>query len=77
MPHTLDVRFTSASWVRVTIDGSVTIEGTFSRGTAKTFHGKTAVVLVGNAGGVDLTVDGKPLGKLGKMGVVAERSFTL
>ena len=44
------------------------MEGTFPAGTAKTFHGKAAVVRVGNAGGVTIYVDGKDVGKLGKPG---------
>jgi hypothetical protein len=32
---------------------------------------------VGNAGGVDITVDGKPIGKLGAAGDVVEKAFTL
>jgi hypothetical protein len=41
------------------------------------FHGKNAVVRIGNAGGVDVLVDGKNIGKLGATGDVVERSFTL
>ncbi len=77
LTRTLAVHITSASWLRVTIDGSVSMEGTFSRGTSKIFHGKTAVVRAGNAAGVALTVDGKPVGKLGGDGDVVEKSFTL
>ncbi|MGB8521174.1 MAG: DUF4115 domain-containing protein, partial [Candidatus Tumulicola sp.] len=65
------------SWLRVTVDGNVSIEGTFPAGTSKTFHGKSALVRVGNAGGVEIFVDGKDVGKLGKMGDVAERAFSL
>jgi transcriptional regulator with XRE-family HTH domain len=65
------------SWLRVTVDGSVSIEGTFPAGTAKTFHGKSALVRIGNAGGVEIYVDGKDLGKLGATGDVVEHAFTL
>ena len=74
---TISVRVTSASWLRVTVDGNVSIEGTFPPGTSKEFHGKVAAVRVGNAGGVEIVVDGKSVGKLGKTGDVAERTFTL
>jgi cytoskeleton protein RodZ len=77
LTRTLAVNITSGSWLRVTIDGNVSIEGTFPRGTSKIFHGKTAVVLAGNAGGVELTVNGKPAGKLGGKGAVVEKSFSL
>ena len=43
----------------------------------KNFHGKNAVVRAGNAGGVDLTVNGKALGKMGNSGDVVERRVTL
>ena len=74
---TLAIHLTAPSWLRVTVDGNVSIEGTFPAGTTKHFHGKTALVRVGNAGGVEITVDGKPVGKLGATGDVVEKSFTL
>ncbi|PZR59110.1 MAG: hypothetical protein DLM50_01780 [Candidatus Meridianibacter frigidus] len=76
-PQTLAVNVASGSWLRVTVDGNVSMEGTFPRGTRREFHGKTALVRVGNAGGVEITVDGKPIGKLGAIGDVVERRFTL
>ena len=75
--NSLDVRLTAASWVRVTVDGSVSMEGTFPAGTARRFHGKVALLRIGNAGGVEVSVDGKDVGPLGKAGDVVERSFTL
>ena len=74
---TLAIHLTAASWLRVVVDGNVSIEGTFPAGTSKTFHGKNALVRVGNAGGVQITVDGKPVGKLGGMGDVVEKSYRL
>jgi cytoskeleton protein RodZ len=65
------------SWLRVTVDGNVSMEGTFPAGTSKTFHGKSALVRIGNAGGVQIYVDGKDVGKLGKSGDVVEQAFTL
>ncbi len=65
------------SWLRVTVDGNVSMEGTFPAGTSKTFHGKNALVRIGNAGGVEIYVDGKDRGKLGKSGDVVEQAFTL
>jgi cytoskeletal protein RodZ len=75
--ESLAVVLSAPSWLRVTVDGSVSMEGTFPAGTAKTFHGKNALIRIGNAGGVEVYVDGKDVGKLGKPGDVAERSFTL
>lgn len=75
--QSMAIVLTAPSWLRVTVDGSVSMEGTFPAGTSKAFHGKAAVVRVGNAGGVAIYVDGKDVGKLGKSGDVVDRSFTL
>jgi cytoskeletal protein RodZ len=76
-PRGLRVALTQTSWLLVRIDGTVVVEGTFPAGTAKSFTGKMADVRVGNAGGVHLTVNGKPVGKLGNDGDVVERQFVL
>lgn len=76
-PKTLVIHLTAPSWLRVSVDGNVSIEGTFPAGTTKTFHGNLALVRVGNAGGVELTVNGKAVGKLGGAGDVVEKSFVL
>lgn len=75
--RTLAIHLSAPSWLRVTVDGNVSAEGTFPAGTTKTFHGNHALVRVGNAGGVDITVDGKPVAKLGGAGDVAEKAFAL
>ena len=74
---TLALVLSAPSWLRVTVDGSVSMEGTFPAGTSKTFHGKSALVRIGNAGGVKIYVDGKDVGTLGKPGDVVEHTFTL
>ncbi|GAC1502291.1 MAG: hypothetical protein NVS1B14_07000 [Vulcanimicrobiaceae bacterium] len=75
--NSLRVSVRSGSWVRVTVDGVVQLEGIFARGTTKEFRGKSALVRVGNAGGVDIAVNGRPVGTLGRAGDVVERTFTL
>ena len=75
--QTLEVRVTADSWMSVKIDGASQLEGIVKAGTTKDFHGKSADVRAGNAGGVDLTVNGKALGKMGNVGAVVERSLTL
>lgn len=74
---TLTMRVTSPSWVRVVVDGNVAVEGVYPAGTLKSFHGKQAVVRIGNAGGVDVVINGHDLGKLGASGDVVERTFPL
>ena len=73
----LSVHVTETSWLRVTVDGTVVLEGTLPTGAAKTFTGKIADVRVGNAGGVRIAVNGHPLGPLGASGDVVERRFVL
>lgn len=75
--NSLALVLSAPSWLRVTVDGNVSMEGTFPAGTAKTFHGKNARVRIGNAGGVEIYVDGRDRGKLGKSGDVVEQAFTL
>lgn len=76
-PNTLELRLSAPSWLRVSVDGGASIEGTFPAGTVKTFHGTVAIVRVGNAGGVEAVVDGRSIGVLGKTGDVVDRTFTL
>jgi cytoskeletal protein RodZ len=73
----LSVRVTETSWLRVAVDGTVVFEGTLPAGAAKSFAGKSALVRVGNAGGVQIAVNGKAVGPLGASGDVAERRFVL
>jgi cytoskeleton protein RodZ len=73
----LSLHVTETSWLRVTVDGTVVLEGTLPTGAAKTFTGKVADVRVGNAGGVQIAVNGHPLGPLGASGDVVERRFVL
>ena len=74
---TLDIRITQASWLLVKIDGKQRLEGILPAGTLKEFHGNVAVIRAGNAGGVHLAVDGKPLGTMGPSGAVVDRTIGL
>jgi len=76
-PSGFTLRLADSSWLRVIVDGKVTMEGLYPKGTDRTFSGRSATVRVGNAGGVDISVDGKDLGPMGGLGDVAERSFQL
>jgi cytoskeletal protein RodZ len=73
----LVVRLREASWLRIDIDGRNKDEGVFDKGTVLEFNGKAAKVRAGNAGGVDVTLNGKDQGVLGKSGTVVERSYDL
>jgi cytoskeleton protein RodZ len=69
------VRLRDSSWLRIVVDGKLEMEGLYRKGTERTFAGRSATVRVGNAGGVDISVDGKDLGPMGGLGDVAERSY--
>jgi hypothetical protein len=75
--RTLELRVTAPTWLLVKIDGAQVLEGILQPGTSRSFHGAKALVRSGNAGGVDMIVDGKDLGIMGKSGDVVEKSVVL
>jgi cytoskeletal protein RodZ len=75
--QTLELRLTGRSWLLVAVDGSKALEGIFPAGTRREFHGRSASVRAGNAGGVDVFVNGKDQGKMGNPGDVVQRTFPL
>jgi hypothetical protein len=77
VPRGLSLKVTDTSWLRVTIDGTVVLEGTLPAGASKSFSGKVADVLIGNAAGVRIAVNGRPLGPLGGSGDVVEQRIVL
>lgn len=66
------------SWVQVTTNtGQELFQGLLENGQQKTFTDKTRLRLViGNAGGVDLAVNGTDIGAPGRRGQVARVQFT-
>ena len=63
-------------WISVKIDGQPAFEGTIEKGKEMSWQGKENVdILAGNAGGIQITFNGKDVGTLGQMGQVEERSF--
>ena len=63
-------------WISVKIDGQPAFEGTIEKGKEMSWQGKENVdILAGNAGGLQITFNGKDVGTLGQMGQVEERSF--
>jgi cytoskeletal protein RodZ len=75
---TVAVLATDRSWVQVTTTtGQELFQGLLQPGQAKTFTDKTRLKLViGNAGGVELTVNGSAIGAPGRRGQVARVQFT-
>ncbi len=77
LTETLVVNVTQKSWVMVAVDGAQVAEGIYPAGTVKKFHGKSASLRVGNAGGVDVIVNGKDRGPLGNAGSVVDTTIRL
>ncbi len=66
------------SWVRVVADGHRVFEGFLRAGERREWSGRSRIHLVlGNAGGVRVVVNGKDLGRLGERGEVVRRTFTV
>lgn len=70
-------KFSDDCWIEVKADGKVVYEGTLKKGDSMDWKGQENVtVRAGNAGAVEFTVNGKELGKAGKEGQVANKTFT-
>ncbi len=75
---TVQVRITGAkSWVSVTDSTRTTLfQGVLTAGTAKVFRDpKQLRLILGNAGAVDLVVNGRDLGRAGRPGAVTHAVF--
>ena len=80
-PETLSVVVSvegDPSWLSVVADGRLAYEQIAQPGFSQTFEAQRAVsIKTGNAGSVDVKVNGQDLGKLGEYGEVLTRDFTL
>ncbi|MDR5709038.1 MAG: DUF4115 domain-containing protein [Armatimonadota bacterium] len=64
------------SWIRVLADGRRVFEGFLRRGERREWTARHRIhVVLGNAGGVRVEVNGKDLGRLGGAGEVVRRTF--
>jgi len=74
---TLVVAATEPAWCQVKVDGKVAYVGVVQPNETKNFdHFETASLLVGNAGGLTVTFNGKPVGEIGPRGQVRTVNFT-
>jgi cytoskeletal protein RodZ len=74
---TVTLRFTAASWTRVTTDGRLSFEGTPGANERRTFRAKRSLDLIlGAPAGVRLTVNGRDLGVADRSGNIWRHSFT-
>lgn len=73
----VSVTLTERCWTEVSVDGKTVFEGIIESGKTESWQGKESVVIsAGNAGALDVTCNGKSLGKFGEHGAVVERRFT-
>lgn len=64
-------------WTEVVVDGKSVFEGILEKGKTENWQGKESVIVrAGNAGALDVTLNGRKLGKFGDNGEVLERRFT-
>jgi hypothetical protein len=67
----VSIKVTDASWVSACSDGKEVLVRLLVLGDTREIEfAKTAVVRVGNAGGVEIALDGKPIGPLGRSGTL-------
>ncbi len=65
--RTLTLSFRDDCWAEVLVDGKLVVRGLFPKGARREFaNGGTFTLTLGNAGAVDVVVDGRPLGALGR-----------
>ncbi len=73
---TLALTTTGRSWLRVVADGQRVFQGILEAGEARTWSAaRDLSIRIGNAAAVQLTVNGRPLGPLGRPGEVVELRF--
>ena len=73
----IQATFSGNCWTRVYVDGAFAYEGIPNAGQVFDWHGVQFVTIrAGNAGAIDITMNGQPIGKLGNEGEVLERTFT-
>jgi hypothetical protein len=73
------VAFTATEpvWISVKCDGALSYTGTLVEPETKTFEASTAVtVMLGNAGGVTISLNGKPVGPVGGHGETRSLELT-
>ena len=76
-PITLELRAIQETWIRVAADGKVAFAGTLEAGQSRTFQAQESLnMLTGNAGGMEVVFNGKPLGPLGPPGQIRVLELT-
>jgi len=74
----LNVSAKGRCWLEVRVDGTVQYSSIMEEGETLTFEGKQSIAIkAGNAGGLDLSLNGKKLAPLGKDWEVVQKTFDL
>jgi cytoskeleton protein RodZ len=72
----VEARDVERSWVQVWSDGRQVFAETVAPGTTRTFTANDSLQMrVGNAGGVQVVVNGEPQGRLGASGQAVDVSW--
>jgi cytoskeleton protein RodZ len=80
VPDKVDVLVSASQecWLEVSIDGTNNFTGFIKAGEEKSFTGEESVYLkAGNAGGIEIILNGENLGVFGDVGQVKRQTFTL
>ncbi len=76
-PFSLQIKAVEETWVSLQVDDESAKEMTFKPGEGISVQASNRIrIIIGNAGGLDLVLNGKPLEKLGKPGEVLTLLFT-
>jgi len=76
-PVHVEVAADEPVWVLARVDGKVAFSGTMDANSRRALDGAHDVILrLGNAGGVTITLNGKPIGAAGPKGQVRTLQFT-
>ncbi len=76
-PLTVEVAALRPSWIQVTADGKVVFSDTLQPGQSRLFRAQQAIrILTGNAGGLQISSNGNPLGPVGPEGQVRTIELT-
>jgi len=76
-PFSLQLKAVEETWVSLQVDDQPEKEMTFKPGEGISVHASNRIrMILGNAGGLDLVFNGKPLEKFGKAGEVLTLIFT-
>jgi len=74
----LELLFSDTSWIQITVDEIRQFQGELEAGTHRSWYGEERIELrVGNAGVVEVTVNGQKVGTLGAPGDVVDRIFEI